>query len=201
MNGRRCAHCKRMAHDWAKLSEDWIDDEVGLIGDVDCTDHSSGGGKELCNHLGIQSFPTLKYGHPSDLEEYNGGRTYEDLAAFAKEHLIPICSVERVDLCDDEMKGVVQRYLDMSNSELEALIKMEEAVLDEAERTFSRTVDELTKKYEDAERVRKTTIEDVNNGELGLLRSIMLVKEKWATDETADDVADEIDEGTSYDEL
>jgi hypothetical protein len=175
-----------MAPDWDQLAEDWKDDDVGLIGDVDCTDHRSGGGKELCTRFGIESFPTLKYGHPSDLEDYDGERDYADLAAFAETKLIPLCSVERVDLCEDERKGVIQRYLDMSMDDLEQLIEREEGVLEVAEETFSREVEELTKRYEAAEIVRKKTIADVVNGDLGLMRSIMLVKEKATTpDETA----------------
>jgi len=68
-----------MAPDWEKLADDWAGHEVGLIAEVDCTTD----GKPLCDQNGVKGFPTLKYGDPSALEDYQGGRTFNDLAEFA----------------------------------------------------------------------------------------------------------------------
>ena len=40
------------------------------MADVDCT----AAGKPLCDSNGIKGFPTIKYGDPSDLQTYEGGR-------------------------------------------------------------------------------------------------------------------------------
>ena len=53
------------------------------IPDVDCTAE----GEQLCKEFGIQGYPTLKWGDPSDLQDYNGGRSYEDLKQFADEYM------------------------------------------------------------------------------------------------------------------
>ena len=50
---------------------------------LDCTAE----GEQLCKEFGIQGYPTLKWGDPSDLQDYNGGRSYEDLKQFADENL------------------------------------------------------------------------------------------------------------------
>ena len=37
-----------------------------LIADVDCT----AGGKDLCDANGVRGYPTLKWGSPDDLQDY-----------------------------------------------------------------------------------------------------------------------------------
>merc|ERR1712232_1145818 len=72
--------------------------DVGFVASVDCT----AGGKPLCDSNGIQGFPTLKWGDPNALEDYQGGRSLDALKSFATENLKPVCSVSNIDLCDDE---------------------------------------------------------------------------------------------------
>ena len=79
----RCGHCKAIKPDWDKLIADFADSPTQLVADVDCTAE----GEALCNDNGVQGFPTLKWGDPSDLQEYNGGRSYDDLKLFADENL------------------------------------------------------------------------------------------------------------------
>lgn len=54
-----------------------------LVADVDCTTE----GQPLCDENGVQGFPTLKWGDASDLQDYQGGRSYEELKKFADENL------------------------------------------------------------------------------------------------------------------
>ena len=37
-----------------------------LVADVDCT----AGGKDLCDANGVRGYPTIKWGDPSDLQDY-----------------------------------------------------------------------------------------------------------------------------------
>merc|ERR1712217_899056 len=46
-----------------------------LVADVDCTE----AGKDLCEKHGVEGFPTIKYGDPDDLKDYQGGRDYDGL--------------------------------------------------------------------------------------------------------------------------
>merc|ERR1711865_1142264 len=52
-----------------------------LVGDVDCT----AAGKPLCDSNGVRGFPTIKFGDPSNLEDYKGGRDFDALSKFASE--------------------------------------------------------------------------------------------------------------------
>merc|ERR1712159_807484 len=79
-------HCKSMKPAWDKLMEDFKDSKTALVADVDCTVH-----QDLCGKHGVQGYPTIKYGDPNNLEDYQGGRSYDDLSTFAKAGLSPSC--------------------------------------------------------------------------------------------------------------
>lgn len=119
----RCGHCQAMADDWEKLGTEWEGHEVGLVGEVDCTDPIS---EDLCET--IEGFPTLRFGDSDDLEEYEGGRSLEELFSFAKETLsTKMCSIKNIDICSDEKKTEIAKYQAMSSDELKGIIETEEA--------------------------------------------------------------------------
>ncbi len=76
-----CGHCKKMKPDWDKLMDNFKDSTTAAVADVDCTAE----GKPLCEKYGVSGYPTLKYGDPGDLKDYQGGRTYEDFKKFAED--------------------------------------------------------------------------------------------------------------------
>jgi len=192
-----CGHCKQMANDWERLAEIWNESNIGLVAEVDCTDNAQQGGNMLCNHFGIESFPTLKYGDPSDLDEYTGKRSLQEMTAFAEEYLVPFCSPTHLKLCDDEALSYMKNYLDLSIEELHKLIRLEEEKLKESKEKFDATVEELTKEYEVAEEEKRLTIKEVSNGDLYLMKQIILKKQIYTR--TADR---EIDDGDEiYNEL
>ena len=86
---------------WDKLSGEFADSKTVLVADVDCT----AAGKDLCETQGVEGFPTIKYGDPDDLKKYEGGRSYEDLKAFAESSLGPQCGPgDNIGLCSDKAK-------------------------------------------------------------------------------------------------
>merc|ERR1712039_1000641 len=90
------------------------------IADVDCTAE----GKELCDKNGVKGYPTIKYGDPSDLKDYNGGRSFDDLKKFASENLGPTCGPgENLDLCDAKTRARIESYVAMSTEKLEGKIR------------------------------------------------------------------------------
>merc|ERR1712066_715003 len=99
------------------------------IADVDCT----AAGKSICDDNGVKGFPTLKYGDPSDLQDYKGGRDYDSLAKFVKEDLKPMCSPSNIDLCDDEKKAEIEKIQAMSDADIDSKIAEEEKKLEDAE--------------------------------------------------------------------
>jgi len=108
-----------MKPDWDKLMAEFKGNPSVLIGDADCTES----GKALCETHGVQGFPTIKYGDPAELKDYEGGRTYADLKSFAETSLGPQCGPgENIGLCSDKVKGKIEKFLKLSAAELQEKI-------------------------------------------------------------------------------
>merc|ERR1711982_116439 len=139
-----CGHCKAMAADWEKLADEWADSDVGLVAEVDCTNEDN---TPICG--GVQGYPTIKYGDPNSLQDYQGGREYDELAAFAKDNLKPVCSPTQLENCTDEEKAELAKYEKMSVEELEKAISDVDEAMAEAEKNFEAEVDKLQQKYDE----------------------------------------------------
>lgn len=100
--------------------EEFKDSPKALIADVDCTTE----GKELCERSDVRGYPTIKYGEPGDLKDYQGGRSYDDLKKFADENLGPTCGPgENLELCDEDTKAAINKYVTMSSGKLEGRMR------------------------------------------------------------------------------
>merc|ERR1711959_350089 len=157
-------HCKSMKPAWDQLMEEFKDSKTAVVADVDCTVH-----QDLCGKHGVQGYPTIKYGDPNNLEDYQGGRSFEDLQTFAKENLGPSCGPNNLDLCDAEQKKSVEEAMALSAEDLEK--KMEDA-----ESTFKSEVEKLQAKYESLQKEKDETIAAVKKGGLGMLKSVKASK-------------------------
>jgi len=161
-----------MKPDWDKLTEDFAGSSSQLIADVDCTTE----GKPLCDANGVRGYPTIKWGDPADLQDYQGGRTYEDLKKFADENLKPMCSPKNIDLCDDAKKADIKKYQDMSDADLDAAVKAEEKKLEDAEAEFKTEVQKLQDRYSALSTEKDEKLEAVKNAGLGLMKSVQASK-------------------------
>merc|ERR1719159_2148951 len=99
---------------WDQLIDEFKDSKHALVGDVDCT----ADGKSLCEKHGVSGYPTIKWGEPDSLKDYNGGRTLDDLKKFAEENLGPTCGPDNLDLCDDADKKAIAKFLKFDVDEL-----------------------------------------------------------------------------------
>jgi len=120
------------------------DSETALVGDVDCT----ADGESLCQEIGVEGYPTLKHGDPSDLQDYQGGRTLDELKTWAKANLGPQCGPKYLDLCDDAKKAEIQKYSAMSPSDLDAFIQDGKDKMEKVEADFKEFVGILDKQME-----------------------------------------------------
>eukprot|EP00746_Dinoflagellata_sp_MGD_P160697 gnl/MRDRNA2_/MRDRNA2_87568_c0_seq1.p1 gnl/MRDRNA2_/MRDRNA2_87568_c0~~gnl/MRDRNA2_/MRDRNA2_87568_c0_seq1.p1 ORF type:complete len:170 (-),score=67.07 gnl/MRDRNA2_/MRDRNA2_87568_c0_seq1:257-766(-) len=162
---------------WDKLMRKWNKGErakTSLIADVDCTAE----GKPLCEQSGVQGFPTIKWGDPSSLEDYQGGRDYEALKKFAKENLKPMCSPSNIDLCDDEKKKKITDLQALPADELKAQIEAKKAEMKTLEETFEAEVKKLQESYEKMQKDKEDTIASVKKSGLGLMQAVQAAKKK-----------------------
>ena len=126
---------------WDKLMAEFEGSATALVADVDCT----AAGKPLCDDNGVRGFPTIKYGDPAALEDYQGGRDFDSLKKFADENLKPMCSPSNIDLCDDEKKAQIEELQALSADELQAKIDGRRSrTLKSCSRTSSRSSSPLT---------------------------------------------------------
>ena len=153
---------------WDKLMDAFADSKTALVGDVDCT----AAGKPLCDSNGVQGFPTIKWGDPSALEDYSGGRDFDALEKFANENLKPMCSPANIDLCDDDKKAEIEKFQAMSSDDLDAAIKEKESESETAEGDFKTFVEGLQKQYEDAMKKKDDAIAAVKASGLGLMKAV-----------------------------
>lgn len=158
---------------------DFAGSSTQLVGDVDCT----ADGKALCEQAGVKGYPTIKWGDPSDLQDYQGGRTYDDLKKFADENLKPVCSPKNIDLCDDVKKADILKFQAMSEADLDALIEAEAKKLEDAESDFKAEVAKLQERYTALQAEKDAKIEAVKGSGLGLMKSVKSAEKPAGSDE------------------
>jgi len=153
---------------WDRLMKEFENSETALIADVDCT----AAGKELCKRVGVNGYPTLKYGHPSNLEKYDGGRGYDELLKFAKENLGPICGPDNMDLCDDEQKAKIELLIAKGLLQLTIEIDELEEIMKSAEETFNTGVQKLQTRHKELKEEKEETIAAAKDKDLVLMKAV-----------------------------
>jgi len=172
-----CGHCKSMKPAWDKLMTSFTGHATTLVADVDCI----GEGKELCDQVGVEGFPTIKYGNPDDLQDYQGGRGFEDIESFAK-GLGPMCSPANLDLCDDDKKAQIKEYMALTSDKRKALIAEKDAEIKTLETDFQTLLEGLQKTYEEADKKKTEGIKAIKDGGLGLLKAVEAASKKSSTE-------------------
>jgi len=146
---------------------EYKDHKTILIADVDCT----AAGKPLCDAVGVKGYPTIKYGDPSALEDYKGGRDEKALKDFAKT-LKPSCSPANIDLCDDDKKAEIKKLQEMPAADLDKEITEKENLLADAESNFKTEVEKLQKAYEGLMKEKEEAEKVVKDSGLSLMKAV-----------------------------
>lgn len=60
---------------------------------------------QLCDEVGVEGYPTIKYYVDGKEHDYNGGRSFEELSAFVGEKIVPMCTFK------NEAKSCSERSL------------------------------------------------------------------------------------------
>jgi len=164
---------------WDELMEEWADSEDGLVADVDCT----AGGESLCKEHGVGGYPTIKYGDPTALEDYNGGRDADSLKKFAKENLKPMCSISNIEKCSDDKKAQLQKFVKMDIDELDEAIGDMEKKVKSAEDSFASKKKDLETAIRKAEKSKDKAITKIKDSGLAAMKSAKAYKEKTGKSE------------------
>jgi cellobiose-specific phosphotransferase system component IIA len=149
-----------MASDWEKLAGDFASITDALIAEVDCTEDEN---DKICSENDVKGFPTLKYGNPSAMEDYQGGRDYESLKSFADENLKPSCSPFNIELCEGEQKAMIESFTSMSVADLQAKVDAVDAIVEAADEEFEAALEKLQETYETMQDTHDTMLEDEKN--------------------------------------
>jgi len=142
--------------------------ETALVADVDCT----ADGKALCTKVGVKGYPTLKYGDPNNLEDYKGGREYDDLLTFAQENLGPTCGPENIDLCDADQKAKIEAIQAKGLDAIEAEIKELDDTIKQAEENFNTELKKLQETYGQLQKDKDEAVEVAKGKDLGLMKTV-----------------------------
>jgi hypothetical protein len=160
-----------MKPDWDKLMTSFKGHKTTLVADVDCTAQ----GEPLCEKVGVQGYPTIKYGDPNGLEDYEGGRDFAELKSFA-DSLKPVCTPAQLDSCTPEDKELITKYEAMSVDDLKKEVEDKEQKIKDAESNFEKEVEKLQEKYEALEKEKTETISDIKKSGMGIMKSVIASK-------------------------
>mmetsp|Transcript_27128 Transcript_27128/g.84392 ORF Transcript_27128/g.84392 Transcript_27128/m.84392 type:complete len:176 (+) Transcript_27128:187-714(+) len=159
---------------WDRLMTEYKDSPSILIASVDCT---SPAGKPKCQEVGIRGYPTIKHGDPHDLQDYQGGRGWKELSAFA-EGLQPTCSPVNMHLCDEEKQKLIKELQALPLAERDALIKEKEGAIEELQANFTTLVEALTQEHRALQEEKEKTIRAAKAKGLTLLKSVHRLEER-----------------------
>ena len=169
-----CGHCKAMKPAWDSLMSEYESSETVLVADVDCI----GAGKDLCEKVGVKGFPTIKWGDPSALEDYQGPRDLDALKKFTSE-LKPSCNVATLDNCDDDQKSTIKDLHEKSLSDLESHVSSHDESKADAEAVFQAGVQRLQEKYQKLSDKKEKALADLaKENNIGLVKSVLAHKKK-----------------------
>merc|ERR1719198_1096576 len=112
------------------------------------------------------------------LEEYKGGRTLDALKKFAEESLKPTCSPLNLDLCDDEKKSEIEKFMAMPLEDLEKLIEDKNGAIKELEENFQEAGNALRKQYEALAKEKDEKVEEIKSSGLSMMKAVKVAASK-----------------------
>jgi hypothetical protein len=160
---------------WDKLTKEFQSDQHRLIAEVDCT----GAGEELCEAVGIESYPTIKYGDPNNLKDYEGEREFDDLKDFALENLGPVCDVAHFELCNHDNKVLIAKFMAMSAEQLQREVDEKEGEFNKLEKDLEEFLEGLQAQYEEAMAKKNLKQKAIKASGLRLMRAVREHKGAW----------------------
>lgn len=157
-----------MKPDWDRLMEDFKGSPTALVAEVDCAN----AGEDLCEVQGVKGYPSLRFGDPADLQDYEGSRSYDALKAFADKKLVPMCTVANIHLCDARKRKRIEKIQNMDVDELNEEIDTKEQQIKDAEAKFKSKSEKLQATFEKLSKEHEDKIAAIKDAGLVLMRSV-----------------------------
>merc|ERR1711865_1229080 len=99
-----------------------------------------------------------------------------DFKAHAETNLGPTCGPDNLDLCDDDKKATIQKYQAMSAADLTKFVDEQTAAMEKAESDFKKFVENLQKSYEESNKAKDATVEEIKSSGLGFAKAVKASK-------------------------
>eukprot|EP00656_Telonema_subtile_P017231 TRINITY_DN1920_c0_g1_i8.p1 TRINITY_DN1920_c0_g1~~TRINITY_DN1920_c0_g1_i8.p1 ORF type:complete len:190 (-),score=43.82 TRINITY_DN1920_c0_g1_i8:333-902(-) len=125
----------------------------------------------------IQGYPSIKYGAPDALHDYEGGREYSDLSEFAKNNLGPTCGINTQEHCTQMQKTEILAAQTFSNDEIKTALQKKRDELKAVNDEFEAAAAALETEYErlSAETEKKiTAVEQSGTPSMNILRMVSI---------------------------
>jgi len=90
--------------------------------------------------------------------------------------LSPSCGPDNLDLCDDAKKASIEKFNAMSVADLDTFIDDSSKKMETAEADFKKFVEGLQKSYEEHNKAKDQTVEDIKNSGLGFAKAVKASK-------------------------
>ena len=158
-----CGHCKKMKPDWDTLMKEYEGHPTILVADVDCIE----AGASLCQQHGVKGFPTVKFGDPSNLEDYQGGRDLFSIQSHAAA-LKPACTFDNDEFCTAEEVEVMDTIRELTHEDIQAKVRALQDTAAKAESDFKERVTGLQQQYEGLVAAKEQALQSVKAQHLGL---------------------------------
>jgi len=175
---------------WDQLMKQYETSDDILIADVDCT----ADGEQLCSDHEIEGYPTLKFGAPDALKDYDGGNEFGDLLQFAKTNLGPCCGPENLELCNDGDKAMIEAIIATGVEKLEEEIDEFHKVSESMEEEFYAKVDVLQETYDKLMEERDKVVKGARGDDLMLLEKVSAYLEEKEVEEVKQELKEEEEE-------
>lgn len=153
---------------WDRLMKKYDGHTTAVVADVDCT----ADGQELCRLVGVDGYPTIKYGDPAALKDYEGGRDFKSLELFVKENLVPACTPGHLELCDADQQKQINEFEAMSPEDLDRYISEKEAEIKGIQTKFEEDLKEFDEAEQQFEAEMRETQAKVRTSGLTLMKQV-----------------------------
>jgi len=163
-----CGHCKSLAPKWTDMASELVGNPTVLVGEIDCDDEN-----DLCEDHDIEGFPTIKWGSPDALSDYNLDMETEEMVKFVK-NMKPQCSIANIDLCDDEKKALIESLSALSFEEINEKVMDVEKQVKAMEDDFETGLESIEGDYERLDKEHQYTLKKLKDtGNIALAKSVL----------------------------